>query len=1129
VAGQVPAGSAQTAERRVCSVLFADLVGFTTISEGRDVEVVRDLLSAYFDVARTVIGRYGGVVEKFIGDAVMAVWGVPLASADDSERAVRAGLELVDAVAALGETADVPGLAARAGVVTAEVAVTLGAVGQGMVAGDPVNTAARVQSAAAPGTVLVDEATRSLTRAAIDYADVGELRVKGKALGVPAWRALRTVAGVGGTDRVDGLYAPFLGRDRELRLVKEYFHATTDGGGARLVAVSGVAGSGKSRLCWEFESYVDGLQGTVLWHRGQCLSYGDGVAFWALAQIVRQRCGIAEAEPAQTAEPKLNAALERYVADPSERDYISPRLGALLGLASPDLDRQELYAGWRLFLQRLADTAPVVLVIEDMQYADDGLLEFLDLLLDWLADHPIFLLTLARPEFDDKHPGWAQGRSNVSPLALTPIPNPVMTELLTALVADLTPDLQARIVERAAGVPLFAVEMVRSLIDHDVVIPVDGAYCMAPDAAADDLQVPATLTVLIAARIDALSEPERRLLHGLAVLGGSFPREAITAVTDLSEAHLDPLLASLRRRDLLSIRADRLSPERGQYAFTQPLLRQVAYDTLSRRDRVALHERVATHLRETFPDDGAEIAEIVAAHYADALALATDPADQNRLRDLALTTYIRAGDRSLAIGAPDAAVAAYLAAAALAADERQRADLTGQAGLAAYQLGRYDAALEYLEEAIAAHNVAGRLADAGRLMPDLARALSVLDRISEATERLTTALADLDAHTADPTVCAMTAELARGLNTLGRVDEAAAHIDRAFLDAQALNLPHVLAGAFQTRAWIQIAQDRPVEALFSIEAAITIAHDNDLGYEEGNAQTSAAIIRQLSNLPGVEEHIAASLAIARRRGDRAFEAISLSNISVGLFNDGRWDEISPPNSRPDGLLPGEWLTQAMMAMISARRGEDASPYLYPILDNLDSENPQSVLGALAAQAEVELRQGDPTVALGAAKRALELGYRGRGVRGLDYSLHLALAACLELGDLDEADEMLSFVADHHQESLPPDAVAYLHHYRARLNAERGVQDGCEEDFLAAIATCAEMGLPYELAEVRVPYASWLADQGRAEDALEQAGLAIATFERLRATPALREVQELVDRLAPKVGATNSVHGSDSAI
>jgi class 3 adenylate cyclase len=240
-------------ERRVCSVLFADLVGFTTISEGRDVEVVRELLSRYFDAARVVVERYGGVVEKFIGDAVMAVWGTSVALDDDAERAVRAGLELVDVVAALGDSLAVEGLSARAGVVTAEVAVTVGAAGEGMVAGDPVNTAARLQTAAAPGVVLVDERTRTLTRDAVAYVEFGGLSLKGKSVEVPAWRAMRVVGGIGGGDRIDGLTTGLLGRDRELRVVKEFFHATVDGGGARLVAVSGPAGSpvgaGVRELC----------------------------------------------------------------------------------------------------------------------------------------------------------------------------------------------------------------------------------------------------------------------------------------------------------------------------------------------------------------------------------------------------------------------------------------------------------------------------------------------------------------------------------------------------------------------------------------------------------------------------------------------------------------------------------------------------------------------------------------------------------------------------------------------------------------------------------------------------------------------------------------------------------------
>ena len=318
----------------MCSVLFCDVVGFTPLSEARDPEAVRELLSEYFGVARTVIGRYGGVVEKFIGDAVMAVWGTPVATEGDAERAVRAALDLVAAVTELGSEAGVSGLAARAGVVTGEVAVNLGAVGEGMVAGDAVNTASRVQAAAGPGSVLADAATRRLAGSAIGFADAGEHHLKGKSEPVRLWQATRVLSAVGGSQRVDGLEAPLTGRDAELRTVKDLFHAAADRRVPRLVLVSGPAGVGKSRLGWEFEKYADGLKAEVWWHRGRCLSYGEGVAFWALAEIVRQRLGIAEEDPPEVATDKLAAGLDRFVPDPAERAYAGVRLGRLLGVAA---------------------------------------------------------------------------------------------------------------------------------------------------------------------------------------------------------------------------------------------------------------------------------------------------------------------------------------------------------------------------------------------------------------------------------------------------------------------------------------------------------------------------------------------------------------------------------------------------------------------------------------------------------------------------------------------------------------------------------------------------------------------------------------------------------------------------
>jgi class 3 adenylate cyclase len=320
------AGDHAVAERRVCSVLFCDLVGFTPLSESRDPEEVRELLSSYFASARTVIERYGGVVEKFIGDAVMAVWGTPVALEGDTERAVRAALDLVAAVQALGAEVGAPSLSARGGVVTGEVAVTIGATHEGMVAGDTVNTAARVQSVAEPGTVLVDAATRRLAIAAVEFAEAGSFTLKGKAEPQPLWRAGRVLSGVGGAQRVDGLEAPLTGRDLELRLIKDFFHGSADRRQPRLVALVGPAGVGKSRLGWEFEKYVDGLVATVWWHRGRCLSYGDGVAYWALAEVVRQRLDIAEEDAVEDATAKLRAGVATYLDDAQERAYVGTRL-----------------------------------------------------------------------------------------------------------------------------------------------------------------------------------------------------------------------------------------------------------------------------------------------------------------------------------------------------------------------------------------------------------------------------------------------------------------------------------------------------------------------------------------------------------------------------------------------------------------------------------------------------------------------------------------------------------------------------------------------------------------------------------------------------------------------------------
>ncbi len=316
-----------SAERRLVTVLFTDLVGFTSLAEDRDPEAVRELLSKYFETATEIVKLHGGTVEKFIGDAVMAVWGTPTAHEDDAERAVRAALELVDAVGTLH-----PNLQARAGLLTGQAAVTLGATNQGMVAGDLVNTAARLQGVADPGTVLVGEATRRAAESAIVFEPIGDHSLKGKTSPVPAWQALRVVAQRGGHGRTDTLEAPFVGRDEELRQLKEQLHTVGRDRRARLVSITGPGGIGKSRLVWELEKYIDGVSEAIYWHRGRSPSYGEGITFWALGEMVRRRAQLTEDDDEATTRERIAVTLDEYVEDASERERIGPALLTLLGV-----------------------------------------------------------------------------------------------------------------------------------------------------------------------------------------------------------------------------------------------------------------------------------------------------------------------------------------------------------------------------------------------------------------------------------------------------------------------------------------------------------------------------------------------------------------------------------------------------------------------------------------------------------------------------------------------------------------------------------------------------------------------------------------------------------------------------
>ncbi|HLW18285.1 MAG TPA: adenylate/guanylate cyclase domain-containing protein, partial [Actinomycetota bacterium] len=822
-AAPVPSG-----ERRLVSVLFADLVGFTTLSESRDVEEVRELLSRYFDTCRRLITRYGGTVEKFIGDAVMAVWGTPVAREDDAERAVRAALELVDAVSAMGSSVGAPDLRARAGVLTGEAAVMIGGTTEGMVAGDLVNTASRVQSAAQPGTVFVGESTRRSSDASIVYEQAGTHTLKGKAEPMELWRAVRVIAGIGGNYKPTGLEPPFVGRDRELRQVKDLFHSAIEDKKAHLVSVIGIAGIGKSRLAWEFFKYIDGQADLIFWHRGRCLSYGEGVSYWALAEMVRMRAEIVEGEDQMSASAKLRTAVEQYVSDADERKWIEPRLAHLLGLEERAArDSEDLFAAWRVFFERLAEESPVVMVFEDMQWADSGLIEFIEYLTNWSRSYPIFVVTSGRPEFIERHPEWGAAKRAFTSLYLEPLPRDVMQEMLDGLVPGLGDEVRSKILDRAEGVPLYAVETVRMLLDKGLLQAQDNAYRVTGPI--ETLEVPETLHALIAARLDGLNEDERRTIQDASVLGKTFTAESVAALTGIEQAGMDAILGALVRKEVLALQTDFRSPESGQYGFLQDLVRRVAYETMSKKERKARHLAAAQLLEEAGGTDDDESVEVLASHYVEAYNAAPDAPDAAEIRGRARAALVGAGKRAASLASAVEARRYYEQALELAEDDGEGAALHEQAGQMAWIGGDIPGSKEHVETAREMYEKLGDDRGVARASSIYADVLRAGGRLEDAITIMKEAFEVLENEQPDESTGMLAAQLGRSLYFTGRVAESAEILERALSMAEKMLLPSVLAQGLNTKSLVLMSQTRPQEAILLLNHALQIALDNDLG------------------------------------------------------------------------------------------------------------------------------------------------------------------------------------------------------------------------------------------------------------------------------------------------------------
>jgi class 3 adenylate cyclase/tetratricopeptide (TPR) repeat protein len=1119
VAAHAPAPATQAqpaAERRLVSVLFADLVGHTTFSEGRDAEDVRELLSRYFETARTVIERYGGTVEKFIGDAVMAVWGAPVAQEDDAERTVRAAIDLVDAVRALGTEVGASELRARAGVLTGEAAVTLGAEGQGMVAGDLVNTASRIQSVADPGAVLVGDATKRATEAAIVFEDAGSHELKGKAEPLQLWSAVRVIALRGGSVRSAGLEPPFVGRDRELRLVKELYHASAEDRHANLVSVVGIGGIGKSRLAWEFEKYIDGLAGDVWWHSGRCLAYGDGVAFWALAEMVRGRAGIVEDEETTSARSKLRAAIEKHVADSQERRFVEPRLAHLLGLEEGAVgDQENVFAASRMFFERLAQTGPTVLVFEDIHWADSALLDFIEYLIEWSRDVPLFVLTLSRPDLADRRPTWGSGKRNFTSIFLEPLAPDAMETLLTGPVPGLPEELRARILERAEGVPFYAVETVRMLLDRGILLREGHAYRLTGEV--ETLEVPETLQALIAARLDGLTGDERRAVQQAAVLGRTFTLKGLASVSGLGEDELEPLLASLVRKEVVSLSADPLSPERGQYGFLQDLVKKVAYDTLSRKERKSLHLAAAAHLRSLGDED--EIVEVLAAHLVDAYRSAPEDADAADIRDQARGMLVRAAERAASLAATEEAQHAYERAAELSDDPLEQADLYEHAGLMARAGARSEEGAALYERAIALFDGAGATHPAARVSARLAEVMWDRGRLEQGLEIMDRSFELLTREEPDDDLGALAAQLGRFMFFAGQHDAATQRIETALEIAEALSLPEVLSQALTTKGMLLTSHGRKQEGLALMRFGLDVALENDkpsaaLRASYNLADTLAQVDRYDEAITIVRD----GLAQARRIGNRYWEWSFLNQL-YPHYASGEWEEAVEMIE----ALPEEQWREARQAigglgsvgvLIYVHRGDLAeAARLVTVFEELGtSADVQERALHACGKARLLLAEGRAAEALELAERMLgvreTLGFTQEYLKELDL---VASEAALSLGDTEKLNELVAVVDAVPLGSSSHFLRAHSARFRAHLAAKENDGETADRLFRGAAGLFREIGTPIYLAVTQLEHAEWRAANDQVEEAAALVGESREIFERLEARPWL----ERLDRVAPR--------------
>ncbi len=652
---ETPAASGS--ERKLVTVLFADVTGSTQLGERLDPEQLRAVMDAYFSAMRTEIEAEGGTVEKFIGDAVMAAFGVPLAHEDDPARALRAGLRMLARLPEVNRELERDhgvSLQIRIGVHAGEVLATVDPQpGEAMVTGDPVNVAARLQTVAEPGELLASERTVAAARVFV-AEDRGSFELKGKSEGVRAF-VVREETGRPARG-LPGFHAPMVGRDSELDLLQSVYERAARELRPHLVTIYGEAGVGKSRLTREFLAWSSSREPEPTTLAGRCLPYGDGITYWPLAEILKAHASILDSDPTDLAIEKVRKSGRDLLTldlspDPARA---TAALAYTIGLQDPDISftdldpkdvRAEVHAAWRSFFTALGERGPVIVVVEDIHWADHALLDLLEELTDRVAG-PVLFLCPSRPDLTATRPGWGGGRRNTSSVALDPLTPEESDELIRALLAvdDLPPSVHDRILERAEGNPFFLEEIVRRLVDGGLIEHADDRWRATEGI--EEVEIPDTVQGVLAARIDLLDATDKRIAQAAAVVGRVFWPGPVGNLTGAAPSDLDDALRRLEDRELVLSRPGSSLAGQPEYIFKHVLTRDVAYESLPRKERPRAHATVAAWLEDTAGDRAVEFAEVLAYHYGTAAGLERDvgSAGDPALRRAALDWLQRASE-----------------------------------------------------------------------------------------------------------------------------------------------------------------------------------------------------------------------------------------------------------------------------------------------------------------------------------------------------------------------------------------------------------------------------------------------------------------------------------------------------